>query len=112
MQDLVVDLHAIGQPRLANAESLPPHWLFQSFSGHSCSYWGWRASKPLTGPRGGKIKKISPTTGKPIYYKPWSTGQGYNTPPVASEDKGGYEVYKKGSVIGKTRTGTAHPFRC
>ena len=66
---------------------------------------GGGASKTFTGPRGGKIKKISPTTGKPIYYKPWESGHGYTSHPISTKDKGGYEIYNKGGVIGTTGQG-------
>ena len=62
--------------------------------------------KPIMGPRGGKIKKISPTTGKPIYYKPWESQDGYSME-GSSEDSPYAIPYKNGGVIGKTRKG--HP---
>ena len=78
--------------------------LFKALEG-GAPYFGGAASKPTMGPRGGKIKKVSPTTGKPIYYKKWGSDQGYNPHPVSNTDKGGYEAYHKGSVIGKTSNG-------
>jgi len=65
------------------------------------------SSKPSIGPRGGQIKRVSPTTGKPIYFKKWGSGQGYNPHSLINKDKGGYEIYKKGSIIGDTKSG--HP---
>ena len=67
------------------------------------------SSKPVMGPRGGQIEKFSPTTGKPIYFKKWSGNQGYKPHPVSDSGKGGYEAYKKGSVIGTTTNG--HPIQ-
>ena len=74
--------------------------LFKALEGGAAYYGG--GQRASVGPRGGRIKKISPTTGKPIYFKKWSSGQGYNPHPVSHADKGGYEVYKKGSLIGRT----------
>lgn len=75
--------------------------LFKALVGGD-QYFGGKSSM---GPRGGQIKKISPTTGKPIYYKKWESNQGYNPPKMSDTDKGGYEVYHKGAVIGKTDSG-------
>ena len=70
------------------------------------------AQKPKFGPRGGKIKKISPTTGKPIYYKKWQPGSGSAAPNIARPTAGGaapegYQVYQEHArhVIGKTGSG-------
>ena len=79
----------------------PP--FFKALEGGTPYFGG--GGKATTGPRGGQIEKISPTTGKPIYFKKWSSGQGYKSHPPVTKDKGGYEVYKKGSVIGKTSGG-------
>jgi len=76
--------------------------LFKALKGGAPYFGGGDTSM---GPRGGQIKKISPTTGKPIYYKKWEAKQGFNAHPVTHEDKGGYEVYHKGAVIGKTERG-------
>ena len=68
--------------------------------------------KAKMGPRGGKIKKLSPTTGKPIYYKKWQSGSGAIAPNLAKPTTGGgppdgYQVYQDHSQhsIGKTGSG-------
>ena len=70
------------------------------------------AQKTNFGPRGGKIKKISPTTGKPIYYKKWQPGSGSKAPNVVKPSAGkdapeGYQVYKEHArhSIGTTGSG-------
>lgn len=61
------------------------------------------------GPRGGHIKEISASTGKPIYYKQWEGGA--HKPVVAQPHEGGasegYSVYSPSSehVIGRTSSG-------
>ena len=64
------------------------------------------------GPRGGHIKKVSPTTGKPIYYKKWSPEHGSSPAPVAEPAAGGaapdgYHAYQFNSKhkIGRTSNG-------
>ena len=88
---------------------MPRHYLqtnlFKGLGESVPAEGGGGGSKTLTGPRGGQIKKISPTTGKPVYYKKWAPGQGYDAHSLGSSDKGGYEAYKNGSVIGKTSGG-------
>jgi len=81
-----------------------------SGGGQGGIYTGAVGQKPTVGPRGGRIKAYNPTTGKPIYYKPWESGQGYSSHPVQDGHKGkspsgDYEVYQKGSVIGRTASG-------
>jgi len=68
--------------------------------------------KSTTGPRGGKIKKLSATTGKPIYYKKWQPGSGTAAPNIAKPAAGGgppegYQVYQEHArhSIGKTGRG-------
>ena len=85
----------------------PNHYLnpalFKALEGTPAAVPG--SPKSVTGPRGGRIKKISPTTGKPIYYKPWEAGQGYKSPALSNTSKKGHEVYGHGSVIGRTSNG-------
>jgi len=62
------------------------------------------------GPRGGHIKGVSPDTGRPIYFKNWSSGQGYGThdvidPSAGSPSGGDYQTYEKGGIIGMTSSG-------
>ena len=68
------------------------------------------APKTQYGPKGGHISKISPTTGKPIYYKKWSPGSSGSTKLAQSSSGGppeGYSTYKSHPehVIGKTSGG-------
>ena len=61
------------------------------------------------GPRGGHIKGMSPS-GKPVYFKPWESGQGYNThevidPSAGQSPSGDYDTYQQGSMIGRTGSG-------
>jgi hypothetical protein len=69
------------------------------------------ASKTQYGPKGGHISKISPTTGKPIYYKKWSPGSAANAMPAqGSSGSGpppGHALYRSHPehVIGKTANG-------
>ena len=71
-------------------------------------YTGQLGSKSSFGPKGGHIKKVSATTGKPIYYKKWDGSQ---APKVAQPTGGGtpegYSVYRQHPehVIGKTSRG-------
>jgi len=68
--------------------------------------------KSTVGPRGGKIKKISPSTGRPIYYKKWQYGSGSSAPRLAKPTEGGglpegYQVYQEHArhSIGRTGSG-------
>mgnify|MGYP003144286395 FL=1 len=62
------------------------------------------------GPKGGHIKEISPTTGKPVYYKKWSSGSSNKVALAQASSKGapqGYHEYKSHPehVIGRTSRG-------
>lgn len=70
---------------------------------------GGGGGKTNFGPRGGHIKGISPSSGKPIYYKKY---EGKKSAKVAAPTEGGgppegYSVYKPHAehVIGNTRNG-------
>ena len=69
------------------------------------------ASRTQYGPKGGHIEKISPTTGKPIYYKKWAPGTRDNARPAQASSSGGpppgHDVYRAHPehVIGKTSNG-------
>ena len=67
---------------------------------------------PEFGPRGGHIKEISPTTGKPVYYKKWQPKHGSVAAPLAQPTKGGgppdgYDTYQSSPkhMIGRTSNG-------
>ena len=70
---------------------------------------GSQQNEGSVGPRGGQIKSISPDTGRPIYFKKWSGGQGYQThdviDPSAGTGGGDYQTYDKGGIIGRTSSG-------
>ena len=72
---------------------------------------GKPAAKTQFGPKGGHIKELSPTTGKPIYYKKWESGKS-NTTKLAQTSHGGgppegYHEYSSHPehVIGRTSSG-------
>ena len=72
---------------------------------------GGGGAKTQYGPKGGHIKKLSATTGKPIYYKKWNAGNS-NAVKLAQPTEGGgtpegYQVYKHHPehVIGSTSRG-------
>ena len=84
--------------------------FYQGAKGKEKGQFGGQYVGPVKwGPKGGHIKKISPTTGRPIYYKKWSPGQRIS--PVAQPFEGGspqgYSAYQSSNkhVIGKTTSG-------
>ena len=68
---------------------------------------GGPAHRPMKGPRGGDIKKISPVTGKPIYYKKWSPDHKSRTLTISHGPQPGYERYRHSPehAIGRTEEG-------
>ena len=69
------------------------------------------AAKTQYGPKGGHIKEISPTTGKPVYYKKWQAGASNKVALAQPSARGGppegYHEYKHHPehVIGTTSRG-------